>query len=157
MSYYDNAYVGVYLKIPFIKKEVKRLQYINRSGKYTTAKFCSKTGEPLKQVETTKFEIVYPSCEIDKAVFQNKFGSLPLHRFGEIHDKKTVGDFSLFIIDAITKYSTQICVDNLVLDFSNAQEILKQFKNEYSNYIEYYKSEGYGVTVCYGIIRHDYL
>jgi hypothetical protein len=154
---YLNVYIGIYLEIPILKVERKTTVKIDSRGKVSAGKFDSYTGELLKEVEKIETQIVYPTTEIDDDKFFEKYNVAPEYLFDDVpltSDKH----LSLFMLDDNnSKYYSRHDVDGVKINaFENVEKIISDFKEEYKNYLDYYKSEGYDITVKFGVITYAY-
>lgn len=155
MSEDKYVYAGVYLEVPIVKNEVLISYRLDSKGNKTDAVYDPYTGEKLKEIEKTKIETEYPYAYIDE-------DSEILIKFGlNEGDEDTFFDFDgdddyndavrYFGLNKKSKYTIPM---NVAIDSLDIPQLIADFKKDYKNYLEYYKSIGYEITVKFGILTY---
>lgn len=146
MGMSKETYIGIYLEVPYTKREVKNVTYTHpETGQKMKSKFCPNTGaEGIEKVHT---ETVYdcPSPYIEEEGFrEDMFWSAAYTGAG-----KNIETFMLNKSGCVLEET-----ENFSLNNKNISEIIEDFKVKYAKYLAYY-IEKYGqVSIHYGVVNY---
>lgn len=149
MGFYKSTYVGVFLEVPIFTKEVESEVLKNSNGEvFTNGKFDPETGEELIIEKVYKKKKVYPMPYFEKdGIDDDTFWTPECH----YNSRK----FSYFLINGSNKFSSVIeDEESIELTDIDIPNLISEFKKEYSEYLEYYRSIGYDFKVKWGIINY---
>ena len=149
MGAYNSTYVGIFLEVPVITKEVEKEVLKNSKGKvFTSGKFDPEIGEPLIIEKVFEKKRVLPTPYFEKdGVDDDTFWTPEYHQ--------NTKNIRYFLINEYNKFHQKIeeC-ETLELTDVNIPNIIEDFKKEYSEYLEYYSLIGYDVKIKWGIVNY---
>ncbi len=146
MGSYKNVYIGVYLKVPFLKGEEVKVSYKHpETGKKMSSKFCPQTGVECEKVKTTIPKTIYPSPYIEDVE-------------GYDEDMFTCADViknvSLFLLNESGRFSF-FDDEPFCKDFTESPEtLIEDFKVEYAKYLDYYRNLYGEFEIHYGAVLY---
>lgn len=142
-----SVYIGVYLEVPFYKSDIKESFYVNASGKRQKSKFNQETGvkhELKTEIKTQKFE-PSPYIDDDDNLNEDEFTCGP---YFDMSNGATP-----FILNSSSIYSSHYN-DLFNFDFSDVDipKLLKSFKEDYKDYLDYYRTKYGDFKIKYGVV-----
>lgn len=144
-----SIYIGVYLEVPFYKSEVKSNFYINANGKKVSHRFNKETGvehELKKEVKIKMFEPCPYITDNDK-LYEDMFTT---GAYYEGNEKRP------FTLNSNSKYSKhEDDIFNFDISGVNINELIISFKEDYKEYLDYYKTKYGEFEIKYGIVVTD--
>ena len=153
MSVREHYYVGAYMKVPDVFKEVPVFGYCCGVHGYQSyeAGYCRKCGSKLinKQYKTTK---EYKQS-IDK--FENVMQSVSNGSY-DICFSNQVNDGMIGDIDSDGLESSYDLLNIINLDDVDCKALIEDFKNAeaHKEYIEYLESQGIDISFHCGIVKY---
>jgi len=152
MGAYRHTYVGIYLEVPHTKVETTVKFYKHpTSGKNMKSRFDQDTG--VEGIENERINIHYEQASpyiVDKEGFIEDMFSSPAYQAGDYSGGKN--KYTTFLLNENDIELGEL--ENLDLSDINIQEKIKDFKEDYKKYLDYY-IELYGeVNIYYGIVNY---
>jgi hypothetical protein len=146
MGMSKETYVGIYLEVPYMKKEVKTVTYKHpETGKTMKSKFCPNTGvEGIKTVNTNT-EYQWPCPYIQEDGFVEDIFFSPAYTGAGKNIQTFLLSEGINVLDETENYS---------LTNKNISEIIENFKVKYAKYLDYYTKEFGEYTIHYGVVNY---
>ncbi len=152
MGTYRNAYVGIYLEVPYQKAEVIDVKYKHPvTGHKMSSKFDKDTGVKAIKVENKRNVYIEPSPYIvDVEGFIEDMFTKPAYTGGG-------KNIATFVLNSDSERFSSF--DDGLFNFSfmeSPDSIIEDFKVEYANYLEYYKNLYGEFDIRYGVVVFEH-
>lgn len=144
MSYKRSVYLGVYIKVPIVDKEVEQIVYIKPDGKKSKTRFNPDTGEEYKAEKIITYEKIYPTSYIRD---NDELGE-DIFFTCELNDRQN----AIFVLNDIN-FHIDDDIEHKEL-YDNRENVLENFYSKYKKYVDYYQNKYDNVEVCYGIVNY---
>lgn len=149
MGAYNSTYVGIFLEVPIMVKEVEKEILKNSQGKvFNSGKFDPDTGETLIVEKVYDKKKVYPISYFEVDGKDNDDFWSP-----EYHQNSS--KVTYFLLNGDRRFSKNIEPgETLELSEIDIPNLIEEFKKKYSFHLEYYKNIGYEVKIKWGIVNY---
>ena len=149
MGAYNSTYVGIFLEVPIMVKEVEKEILKNSQGKvFNSGKFDPDTGEELIVEKVYDKKKVYPISYFEVDGKEN-------HNFWSPEYHQNSSKVKYFLLNGDRKFSKNIePSETLELSEIDIPNLIEEFKKKYSFHLEYYKNIGYEVKIKWGIVNY---
>lgn len=149
MGAYNSTYVGIFLEVPIMVKEVEKEILKNSQGKvFNSGKFDPDTGEELIVEKVYDKKKVYPISYFEVDGKDNYDFWSP-----EYHQNSSKVKY--FLLNGDRRFSKKIEPgETLELSEIDIPNLIEELKKKYSFHLEYYKNIGYEVKIKWGIVNY---
>lgn len=151
-----STYIGIYLEIPYQKKETKVTTFKHpETGHKMKSKFCGQTG--VEGVPHTRIDTSYDSPQ--PWIYEDGFDREdtfwgPESSIGN-QVRKQSDKFATFLVNDHNKYNINCDrIDNCDFAEIDTQKLIEEFKIEYKKHIDYYTKEFGEVEISYGLVNY---
>lgn len=153
MGTYNSTYIGIYLEIPFVKVEKEIITYTHPTkGTKMSKKFCPDTGVEGIEHKRTETEYSVPNTWIDVDGLDEDMFWQPAYTGG---GKKIA---TVILNGNDDKFAhTDDDYFNYSIDSSiNIVGLISEFKEKYSEYLNYFINEYEVVNIKYGVVNYGH-
>ena len=155
MGTYQGTYIGVYMEVPYgTEKETESFYVHPTTGVKMDTQYCPDTGVEgvLKTKTNTVDKYPHPYTDDVEGLDEDMFFSPEYDGAGK--------KLKTFVLNSTkTRYAPINIGENEAFNldgkiFANADKLIKEFREEYEDYINYFEKEYGLITIHFGVVNY---